>query len=38
MAYAGGKGKCVSLDHLFPTGTPVGIARSNRARSTIRKS
>jgi hypothetical protein len=34
MAYAGGIGKCISLEHLVQTNTLVGLARSTRARST----
>lgn len=34
MAYAGGIGKCNSLEHLVQTDAPVGLARSTRARST----
>jgi hypothetical protein len=34
MAYAGGRKKCISFNHLIQMDTPVGFARSTRARST----
>lgn len=37
MAYAGGKGLCITLDLPIQTDAPVGFARSNRARSTIKR-
>jgi len=36
MAYAGGRRKCMFSDHLIQMDTPVGFARSTRARSTNR--